>query len=135
MNTTILRRKDWWLSGDLSRVEVWKIDTSDYIPDDFKNRLDKPGYERYKFGWIDPKTLSYNTRPKRNGLLTTFDLNEVMEKKGSDETIDSPEFECKEDSIQSFEIVCASPNCLVDLWQDKEVPVGSGELMDPPSPI
>lgn len=130
MNTTILRTKDWWLSGDLSRIEIYKIDTSNTIPVKFKqNFANKPGYELYKFGWVDAKRLNYLTRPERKELFASFDLNKVLEEKGSMDVIESEEFECKEDSVVSFEVVCATPLCLLDLWQDKQVPVGSGALV------
>jgi len=125
--TNSTRRKDWLVSGDISDIQVWKLDTSSYIPKTVAKQGETPGYESHKFGWVEYRSLSYNSRPKRTDLLRSFDLGHMQRE--NETIISSQEFTCPEDSILSFEMTCVSPGCLLDIWQDKTNPIGAGLVL------
>jgi len=74
-------------------VNVWNLDTS---------------------GWLDPRTVTFRSRPARTRLFTTMTLA-----KGA--IAHSPNFSCPMDSLHGFEMVCAHQNdCQLSLVQDRE---------------
>jgi len=131
------RRKDWILSGNTSQLLIWILETP--LDPETRQALSKlkgqPGYESHKYGWIDQKKLSYATAHAiRKEPLTTFNLTDIQLQEGSNKNaeggmLESPEFECLEDSILTFEIVCVSPACEIDWWQDRRMPVGAGIIL------
>lgn len=94
------RERNWLLEGDTSDLEVWELEASQ---------------------WIDPRYLSYNSRPKRRGHIFSFRVQ-------PNSTHVSREVRCPADKIATFEIFCVSPGCRVDIWQNKlQPPIGSSE--------
>ncbi|KAF8502517.1 hypothetical protein JB92DRAFT_2973110 [Gautieria morchelliformis] len=91
-----IRERNWFLEGDTSDLEVWELDVAPNT-------------------WLDPRKLTYRTRPKRKGHIFSFRVS-------ANRTVVSREFPCKADGIGSFELFCASPRCRIDVWQDKQVP-------------
>ncbi|GJJ08929.1 hypothetical protein Clacol_003149 [Clathrus columnatus] len=91
-----IRERNWYLKGDTSDLEVWELD----VPPNT---------------WLDPRTLTYANRPKRKEHIFSFKVS-------SNKTLVSREFPCKGDQIGSFEFFCVSPGCIVDIWQDKQLP-------------
>ncbi|RDB27072.1 hypothetical protein Hypma_005038 [Hypsizygus marmoreus] len=91
------RERNWLLEGDTSDLEVWELEASQ---------------------WIDPRYLSYNTRPRRRGHIFSFRVQ-------PNSTHVSREVRCPADKIATFEIFCVSPGCRVDIWQNKlQPPIG-----------
>lgn len=84
------------MSEPTAALDVWKLEADDY---DF----------------IDVRTVSWNSRPRRRTTLpmATLDLH-----KGT--KVSTDKFSCPRDSIQTFEFSCrpGSNPCLVDFWQD-----------------
>jgi hypothetical protein len=98
-----IRERNWLLEGDTSDLEVWELD----VPPNT---------------WLDPRTLTYRTRPKRKQQIFSFRISE-------NKTIVSREFRCNADEILSFELFCVSPKCRIDIWQDKQMPtIGETEF-------
>ena len=94
------RERNWLLEGDTSDLEVWELEASQ---------------------WIDPRYLSYNTRPKRRGHIFSFRVQ-------PNTTRVSQEVRCPADKIATFELFRISPGCRVDIWQNKmQPPIGSFE--------
>jgi len=77
-------------------IHVWLLDTSGM-----------------KDAWIDPRTLSFKTRPKRVRFFSTLSVEAGFEAQ-------SRRFPCKSDSVWSFEVTCK--HCVLDVWQDKQLP-------------
>ena len=99
-NNEAERERNWLLEGDTSDLEVWELEASN---------------------WIDPRYLSYNTRPRRRGHIFSFRVQ-------PNSTHVSREVRCPADKIATFEIFCVSPGCRVDIWQNKlQPPIGSFE--------
>ncbi|KAF9457242.1 hypothetical protein BDZ94DRAFT_1240922 [Collybia nuda] len=91
------RERNWLLEGDTSDLEVWELESSQ---------------------WLDPRYLSYNTRPRRRGHLFSFRVR-------GNSTHVSREVRCPSDKIATFEVFCVSPGCRVDIWQNKlQPPIG-----------
>jgi hypothetical protein len=88
------RERNWILDGDTSDLEVWELEASQ---------------------WLDPRSLSYNTRPQRRAHLFSFRVR-------PNTTHVSREVRCPADKIATFEIFCVSPGCRVDIWQNKLQP-------------
>lgn len=66
---------------------------------------------------IDPRTLSWKTRPRRERRLATLHIL-------AGEVSSSERFLCRSDSLQTLEYACSMGyDCMVDLWQDKEEPL------------
>ncbi|KIJ25899.1 hypothetical protein M422DRAFT_273087 [Sphaerobolus stellatus SS14] len=88
------RERNWFLEGDTSDLEVWELDSTE---------------------WIDPTGLSYDTRPRRKAHIFSWKVQ-------PNKTVYSREFRCLRDSIGTFELFCVSPECRIDIWQDKQLP-------------
>lgn len=86
--------RSWQISGDTSNLEVWSLDTHE---------------------WLDTSKLSYASRPKRLNRLGSLRVRAGQE-------ISTHRFPCPSDSIQTFELFCTSPNCNIDVWQDRKAP-------------
>jgi len=90
------RRRDWvYFTGSMD-IQVWI--------------LDRAGM---KDVWIDPRTLSFKSRPRRDRLFSTLFVEAGSEAQ-------TERFSCKSDSVLSFEVTCR--DCVLDVWQDKQLP-------------
>ncbi len=78
------------LEGDSTVVEAWIVDSAHSL---------------------DLSKLSWDQRPKRDSLLTSWILRPNV-------TIESAEFSCVSGSYQTFELACASEGCHVDFRQN-----------------
>ncbi|KZT21748.1 hypothetical protein NEOLEDRAFT_1138947 [Neolentinus lepideus HHB14362 ss-1] len=63
---------------------------------------------------VDAKKLSWSTRPPRVRKISTVDLQRG--------TSYSQRFHCRQDSVHSLELTCAteSPSCVIEWWQDMQ---------------
>ena len=85
------RNQTLHLAGDTSRIEIWNLTTSSEL---------------------DEGTLAWETKPKRNNLLSTVGIN-------ANSTYSSDEFWCgPSGSLQTLELVCTGISCYIELWQD-----------------
>lgn len=83
------------LSGDTSVIEIWNLTTPTASHSE-----------------LDVRTLSWNTKPSRAGLLATIGA-------AVNSTMKSDEFWCgPSSSLQTFELACRSPGCHVEFFQD-----------------
>ncbi|KAJ6484014.1 hypothetical protein C8R45DRAFT_999949 [Mycena sanguinolenta] len=75
---------------------------------------------------MDPRTLSWFTRPARSHLLTTiiFSVSGYFE---------SPPFSCPSRTLHTFEISCGTPECYLRFHQDSKPPFLAIFLMQHPS--
>ncbi len=79
------------IHGNTSRIEVWNLTSSEEL---------------------DVKTLSWHSKPPRERLLGVFSLDLGQATRTHD-------FHCgRSGSLQTFELVCTSADCLIDFWQD-----------------
>jgi len=81
----------WRSSLESVEIAVWRLDTDH---------------------WIEPRTLSYNERPPRRHIVSNMKLE-----RGSISL--SEEFYCKSNEILSFEFVCLTSGCDVEILQDR----------------
>lgn len=81
------------LKGDTGSVELWKLESSA-----------EP---------LDAAKLTYRNKPKREYLLASVNIV-------PGEDTRTREFECPEDSLQTFEFVCPWEDCGAYWWQVKE---------------
>ena len=96
------------LLGDTSAIEVWNLTTPS-----------APSTE------LDVNSLSWKTKPPRNNLLGTVGVS-------VDSTIRSEEFWCgPSSSLQTFELVCTSPSCHIEFFQDIYFKPRFGECFSP----
>ncbi|KAK7050726.1 hypothetical protein R3P38DRAFT_2866602 [Favolaschia claudopus] len=73
------------------KVDIWRLDLNKKLP---------------------PSTLSWNTRPRRSSLLTSWDLT-------AKQRYETPEFKCASGEIITFELACEE-SCEVDFNQPRE---------------
>ncbi|KAI0697680.1 hypothetical protein BC835DRAFT_1337404 [Cytidiella melzeri] len=57
---------------------------------------------------LDPATLSFSTKPRRQRLLGTFSVS-------AGETMTAPTFKCATASYQTVELECSDSECVVDV--------------------
>ncbi|EIN10126.1 hypothetical protein PUNSTDRAFT_132235 [Punctularia strigosozonata HHB-11173 SS5] len=76
-----------------SVVDVWRLDYASAYP-------------------LDSTSLTWRSRPRRIGdvPLASMTFSENC-------TAATPIFRCPSDTMQSFEITCATPDCHLDFWQ------------------
>jgi hypothetical protein len=126
-NPSDTRRKDWILSGDTSQFQIWKLDSplDPTTKDALAELTGKPGYEPFKFGWINQKSLSFSSRPTgtRERLLANFNQTQIQDghSHGPGGMLETAEFDCPEDSILTFELACVSAGCFAYWWQDRRL--------------
>jgi hypothetical protein len=81
------------LRGDTSSVELWKLDDDAQVV-------------------LNANQLTYKNKPRRKYLLASLNIS-------PGETTRTREFPCREDSLQTFELVCPWADCFVNWWQIK----------------
>jgi len=87
--------RTWRLSGDTHDLEVWTLDTVD---------------------WLDLSTLSYSTLPRKNERLGALSARPRSMAR-------TRRFGCKSDEIVSVVLFCVGNGCRVEGWQDTGKPV------------
>jgi len=87
--------RTWRLSGDTHDIEVWTLDTTD---------------------WLDLSTLSYSTLPRKIERLGALSAR-------SGAVARTRRFGCKSDEIVSVVVFCVGKGCRVEGWQDTGKPV------------
>lgn len=65
---------------------------------------------------LDARTLSYATKPKRLDHVGHFTV-----KLGT--MNGTAEFDCKERTLQTFEVTCPGKRCHINFWQNRDSPV------------
>jgi hypothetical protein len=105
------RQRNWHVEGDLNAIEVWYLTSTP--SQNTKNPTLFPSF-------LDPFTLTDASLPTtyRHSRLASLSIDDANETSTS-----TPWFGCPADTIQSFEIFCTSPNCVLDVWQDKAKPI------------
>ncbi len=88
--------KEVALSKDPFTLDIWRLEAFDNI---------------------DPRTLSWSTKPRR---LTSLAQSHV--KPGKRIELESPEFYCAAGSLVTFEVTCTSPLCHLAFEQDVKSP-------------
>jgi len=89
------KEQTWRLSGDTHGLEVWTLDTAD---------------------WLDLSTLSYSTLPRKMERLGALSVHPGAVAR-------TRRFGCKSDEIVSVVLFCVGKGCRVEGWQDTGKPV------------
>jgi len=92
------RERNWRKFDGSMEIDVWKLSPSE---------KSNP--------WIEPRSLSFRNRPRRDGEVPFAKLAV----QGGEE-VSSQEFRCRKDDVLSFELTCEG--CVLDVWQDKQMP-------------
>jgi len=92
------RERNWRQFDGSMKIDIWKLSPS---------KKSNP--------WIEPRSLSFRNRPRRDGEVPFAKLAV----QGGEE-VSSQEFRCRKDDILSFELTCEG--CVLDVWQDKQMP-------------
>jgi len=105
----LVRQRDWVrFSGSMNvRVSILESKTKG-IDDDNSGVVGG-------LSWIDPRTLNFRTRQRK---FKSHEFETLIVRGG--EEVSSEGFDCPDGSILSFELSCE--DCLLDVWQDKEMP-------------
>jgi hypothetical protein len=74
---------------------------------------------------LDPRFVSWKTRPQRSRLVTSWDL-------AHSESLRTEEFVCASTSILTFELACVGQeDCLLDFTQPREKPESGAYFHSP----
>lgn len=88
------RHRDWVEFTGVASLNIWELDVAGN-------------------SWIDPRQLTFRSLPSRRKVATGMNVS-------GGSIVRSPRFRCSSNSILTFEVECS--DCLLDVWQDKQLP-------------